>query len=161
MRKAFSLVEIVVALGLFAILATTISTLLLTTLRGARKSAAIGIVKNEAQTAMTSMAQTLRFAQSVDCSVADQVTVVDQNGGTVVYQYQLASTRIMRGLVALTSPNSVVSRCGITSVFICSGRVVDICFTADAAGAADVTTQAEGATGIRFEARVTLRNYGN
>ena len=150
------------ALGLFAILATTVSALLLTTLRGARKSAAIGIVKNEAQTAMTSMAQKLRFARSVDCTGgADRVDLVDQNGGAVVYQ--LVSGALMQGAIALTSPNSTINRCiGSSSVFTCNGgRTVDICFTANATGAVDVTTQAEGATGIGFEARVTLRNYGN
>lgn len=161
MKKAFGLVEIIVALGLFAILATTISALLLTTLRGARKSASIGIVKNEAQTAMTAMTQMIRFAQAAACST-DRVDLTDQNGLAVVYQ--LTGSALMQGGVALTSPNSRISRCGGTgSVFTCNSNnsVVDVCFTADAAWATDTTTQAEGATGIRFEARVTLRNYGN
>jgi len=152
MKKGFSLIEILVGLGLFAVLGTVSSVMLLSTLRGARKAAAINIAKNEGQYALNAMAQTTRFAKACS-STATSLTLTKTDDTTVIYN--LASGVIVSGSANLTSEKVVATACGGT-MFTCSGRSVNICFNIDTPGTPDVTESA----GILFKTTVVLRNWG-
>lgn len=152
MNKAFSLVEILVGMGLFAILATTTAVMLLSAMRGARKAAAINIAKNEGQYALNAMTQMARFAKLAACG-GTTLTLTKTDDTTVNYSLVLGT--IASGSADLTSQKVAVAACS-PNMFTCDGRNVQICFNIDSATAADVTETA----GILFKTTVVLRNYG-
>ncbi|TSC87469.1 MAG: hypothetical protein G01um101416_452 [Microgenomates group bacterium Gr01-1014_16] len=152
------MVEILVGLGLFAILGVGVAVMLFATLRGARKTTAINVANNEGRHALNLMAQMTRFAKVAQCPSPTSLTLTKTDDTTM--SYSLSGTAIASGSANLTSQRVTVTACSGT-MFTCSGRTVQICFNIDAAGAADVTETAEGVgTGIKFVTTVTLRNYG-
>ncbi len=156
MKRAFSLVEMLVGLGLFAILGTVTAVMLLSAMRGARKAAAINLAKNEGQYALNAMAQTTRFAKSAACTTTT-LTLTKTDDTTV--DYSLAGGTIASGSANLTSQQVAVTvplTCPGGGMFTCSGRTVQICFNIDSATALDVTETA----GILFKTSVVLRNWG-
>lgn len=161
MKKAFSLVEMLVGLGLFAILGTVTAVMLLSALRGARKAAAINVAKNEGQYALNAIAQTTRFARLAECLAGPTLTLTRTDDTAV--SYSLTGGRLTTGGGNLTSSKVTVTECS-SGIFVCNGRTVQICFNIDAAGAADVTESAEespvAGSGIMFNTTVVLRNYG-
>lgn len=156
MRKAFSLIEILVGLGLFAMLGTVSAVMLLSVMRGARKAAAINIAKNEGQYALNAMAQKTRFGKAASCT-ATSLTLTRTDDTTV--DYNLTGGKITETEAAvvddLTSEKVAVATCGGT-MFTCNGRTVTVCFNIDTAGTPDVTESA----GIMFKTTIVLRNYG-
>lgn len=170
MKKAFSLIEIIVAIGLLAIIAVTTSTLLLTSLRSARKSAAINEAKAEGQYALTDMVQNLKFAASIACNSATSLTMVDAN--TISTTYSLSGTRILKSISSPVTNLYITTSSAAVGVGACTGgnmftcdttntppRYLDICYWIDAAGASDVTNSAgTGTSGVNFATHVDLRN---
>lgn len=153
MKKAFSLIEILVGLGLFALLGIVTAMMLLSSARGARKAAAVNIAKNEGQYALNAMSQVIRFGKQAVCNSGINLDLT-KTDDTVV-NYNLTGGKIVSGPANLTSQKVAVTGCGGT-VFTCSGRNVTICFNIDAASPADVTETA----GILFRTTVVLRNWG-
>lgn len=161
MKKGFSLVEMLVGLGLFAILGTVSTVMLLSAMRGARKAAAINIVKNEGQYALNAITQTARFARLAECTAGPTLTLTRADDTTAVYS--LTGEVITGGGGNLTSTKVTVTECA-GGMFACNGRTVQVCFNIDTAGAADVTESVEevpaAGSGIMFKTSVVLRNWG-
>ncbi|OGC92854.1 hypothetical protein A2899_01375 [Candidatus Amesbacteria bacterium RIFCSPLOWO2_01_FULL_49_25] len=162
-RFGFTLVEILVAIGLLAVIGTSTSVLLMTSLRGARKATAIAMVKNEAEFAQSAMGQMVRYAKSITSCSATKLDIVRLNGDDVSYQLTggviASSSSKLSEAINLTSDRVAVSGCTGT-MFSCSGNVVNVCFTANAAKGIDVTDTA-GSGGIKFDSSITLRNAAN
>lgn len=153
MKRAFTLVEILVGLGLFAILGTVTAVMLLSASRGGRKAAAINVAKNEGQYALNTIVYTARFAKLAECLAGPTLRLTRTDDTTA--DYSLAGGRITAGGGNLTSDKVAVTACGL-GMFVCNGRTVQICFDIDSAVAADVTETA----GILFNTTVVLRNWG-
>lgn len=171
MRQAYTLIELVVALGIFVVLMATVTVMLVTTLRGARKAAVVAVAKSQGQFAMNSISQLVKYStRVVDCSNPTSLTVEKVNGHQVTYSLaggQIASSSpVLTSTINLTSPEVSVTTTGCSggNMFSCPGiNTVNICFAVEGANASDVTTAvgALGTGGVRFESQIYLRNWSN
>ncbi len=152
-KLGFTLIETLVGVGVFAVLAAMTSIMLFAALRGARRAAAVAQVRNEGSYAMGVMSQKLRFASGVpDCTVPNSVTFTSapNNGVTT---FSCAGTSITS-----TGPNLISSKvqtagCSIT----CSptGDQVNIVFTLVPAG---VPQSVVDKASVTFDSQVQIRN---
>ena len=149
MIKAFTLVETVVAVGIFAILATIGSLLLFGALRGSKKASAISLVRTEGVFAMDSMTSSLRYAHEITGCSATSITFDD-------ITYTCDGGKISSNSASLTSARVNVDSCTIS----CTPtppktKTVDISFTLSRK---DATTVLDRAI-VPFQSQVVLRNY--
>ena len=107
MIKAFTLVETVVAVGIFAILATIGSLLLFGALRGSKKASAISLVRTEGVFAMDSMTSSLRYAHEITGCSATSITFDD-------ITYTCDGGKISSNSASLTSARVNVDSCTIS-----------------------------------------------
>ena len=151
--KGFTLIETVLAVGVFAMLAISGALLLFSTLRGAKKTAAVIEVRNQGASVMEAMTQLLRYAKKDTTTCAGNsvaFTAVDGSSGSFscVGDDYLAS-----GSARLTS----------TKVKLVPGCCAITCPTADSVlikfsiSPATATLTDETAR-INFESQVELRN---
>ena len=76
MKKiGFTLIEMLIAAGLTAIILTATSVMFYTVFRSARKSAAIAVAKTEGSYALRSMDQMIRFANNISCSPGGDLVI--------------------------------------------------------------------------------------
>lgn len=156
MKKAFTLVETVLAVGLFAMMATISSVLLFGVVRGAKKASATALVRNEGSYAMNQMVGMLRYAVSVEsgtCSSSSISFVSITNLGSIT-TFSLSGTRIASNSANLTSSKVEVSPFLIT----CPGvdKTVGITFTVKPAGSGGLGVVDSATT--TFDSQVVLRN---
>ncbi len=155
--KGFSLIEIIVGIGLMALISMTATLLLTSSLRSARKAAAIALVKNEGNWILNSMVGMTKYAASISTCNANQLSVLRLDGTTIDYTF--SGTSIASNGANLNSNGVSVSSCA--PVFTCSSSSsVTICFNLEKAGATDVTDRSS-VSGIQFKKQVVLRNFGN
>ncbi len=168
-NKGFSLIEVLVALALFAILGVTANLLLFTSLRGAKKAAAVSIAKAEGAYAIDAMTQMIRFSGSISCLSSTSLRVVRRGTlGTITYSLDTTTTPDRIASVSavpvatwsLTSPQVSVSSCA-GGMFTCSAAndAVRICFVADSASGVSGDVESGGV--VTFQTSVSLRNFGN
>lgn len=153
-KRGFTLIETVVAVGIFAILATIGSLLLFGTLRGAKKASAISLVRTEGVFALESMTSMLRFAQEVTSCTATSITFTSLSGDNIVYTCD--NGRIASNSASLTSSRVNVDSCSIS----CSPtppktKTVDLSFTLSRTNATTILDRAI----VPFSSQVVLRNY--
>ncbi|MEK9200747.1 MAG: type II secretion system protein [Patescibacteria group bacterium] len=166
MRRGFTLFETLIGIALLGVLLGTITVLMMTSLRSSRKSAAIAKVNSEAASAVDSMVQMIKFAESAICTSPTSLDLVRVNEDDLRYSLlsgQIAS--ISAGVSTyLTSVFLNVTDTGCGQMFTCTnnGRTVKICFDASAEGNFDTSDKAEEGLGeVRYQTEVTLRNFGN
>lgn len=177
MRKkvgGFTLIEVIVGVALFSLLAVTMTTLVVSLLKSARKAEAITMVKGEGEYALAAMASLVRFASLPVCSSAGGVkslTVQKANLDVVSYRYyatpspsypQHLSSESGTMVTPLTSNRVVMTECGVTPIFTCATdeSFVDICFWLDTVIGLDASEKAgaAGTAGMQFGTRVFLSN---
>lgn len=161
-KKGYTLIELIVGFGLFALLATTVTMLIASLLQNARKAAAVAAAKTEGEYAMAAMAEMIRYSGGMTCS-ANSLTV-----GEVTYNLYTSGADAGRMssesgtmIQYLTSARLTATPCG-GSTFVCpDARTVEICFWLDTTGALDASEQAGGqsSNGVQFRTRVGLRNF--
>lgn len=157
MKKAFTLIEVIVAIGVFAVLSVILSLLLAGTLRGSKKAAATILVRGEGAYAMESMAAQLRFAKSVtSCTGGSSVTVKTQVGADLIFSCLTSGEDVYlaSNSARLTTANVKIANCA--GVFTCPDpRAVHITFSLQKAG---LNLPLEGTASINFDTEVGLRN---
>lgn len=105
--KGFSLVEMLVVIMVFSILAILSTQTLLYSLRGARKSEALGIVRENVDFASSTMERLLRNAQEITLCNNVQVDYLDEFNNEGRFRCDLSGGYIASGSaspVNLTSP---------------------------------------------------------
>lgn len=157
MKKAFTLIEVIVAIGVFAVLSVILSLLLAGTLRGSKKAAATILVRGEGAYAMESMAAQLRFAKSVtSCTGGSSVTAKTQAGADLTFSCLSSGEDVYlaSNSARLTTANVKITNCA--GVFTCPDpRMVRITFSLQKAGS---NLPLEGQASINFDTEVGLRN---
>jgi len=170
--KGFTLVEVLVGVGLFSLLAVTMTTLVTALLKSARKAEAVTLVKGEGEYALSAMVNMVRFSSLPVCSTAGggkSLTV--QKRDSISYRYyatpspnypQHLSSESGTMVTPLTSNRVVMTECGVIPIFTCAADEswVDICFWLDSAVGIDSSEKAGavGTAGMQFRTRVFLRN---
>ena len=165
MKKAFTLIELLIGFALVGLLMATGIVLLFTSLRTAKKASAVGTAKTEGAYALNTLSQKIRYAQSVSCpaSPPNSVTVNFFGGTTTVYRLSSGKLAASGASTAdLTTSRVVVDSSGCPGgTFTCSPAVsptkVTICFNVNLAGVTDVNETGKAA----FQSQVSLRNAGN
>ncbi len=159
MKRGFTLIEVVVAMGIFAILMVGTSLLLISTLRGAKKAASQITVRSEGARIMDVLASTLRFSNSITgCSPVRgaSVSATLYDGSPINFKCTVSGTDLYlaSGSGRLTSTGVTVSSC--SNVFVCpDSKTILIRFGLQKAG---TSLQTEGTSRIDFDAEVRLRN---
>ena len=155
--KAFTLIETVVAVGVFAVLVSMTSVLLVGALQGAKKAAATATVRGEGANAIRTMEQMLRFATDVTVCDGKQIDFVQYQGASTT-SFSCGVDYIASGSGILTAPTVTVkpNTCAITcdTADPLTAKAVTIKFDLEKTGAAFVSETATA----QFETQVTLRN---
>lgn len=151
--------EVVVAVGVFAILAVMGSLLLFGTLRGAKKAAAVVLVRNQGAYAMGVMTASLRFTTSVGECLGNRVTFASGTSGNGSFSCETSGQDkyLASSSGRLTSPAVAVVDC--SNVFRCDApppqsKSVTIVFGLTRSAA----TLPEETARVDFESQVGLRN---
>lgn len=123
MRTGFTLIEVVVAVGVFALLAVIGSSLLFNILRGSKKAAAISSIRSEGAVVMDALNSHLRFARSIDACSSSSVQVTTVNDNTLTFACLADAANglnyIASGSARLTTPVVTVTNCNVFTC--CSG----------------------------------------
>ena len=169
-KKGFSLVELMIGIGLTSLLLVSVNLLFFSGIRSSRKSSAIGEVDSEGRYVLGAIMQMVRYAKKIDACSSNSLTVRRVNNDSVTYSVSVVSgsEKISSSSADLTSSRVVISQCsGGTPFFNCpilGGTTdmveVDICFQMQSRTALDVTDRA-GEQGLEFKTKVTLENAGN
>lgn len=169
MKKGFTLIELLVGLGLVGTLMATGVVLLFTSLRTAKKGAAVGQVRSEGAAALNTMSQRIRYAAAISCNQPDahnlRVYFFDNSytDYSIVGGQWAAKTTLVNGTtstVNLTSTGVTVSGCSVYP-FSCNSSPpikpssVSVCFVVANVSGTDVTNTGS----VTFRSEVSLRNY--
>lgn len=149
MRKAFTLIEMVVGIGVFAAVILMGTMMMVATLRASKKAAAVALVRNEGANALGVMTSFIRYADSVTCTPTS-VTIKTNSQDTVIFA--CTTDYLASNSARLTSANVKVGDCGI---FTCGTNSVGIKFSLSKAG---TSTLVETTAASTFETTVVLRN---
>lgn len=141
--KGYSLIEILVVLSVFGILAVVSTQAVLLSIRSSRKSESSITVKDNLDIALSTIERQLRFAQSVDCVSSTQVNYIDTRGTSTSFSCPANLGYIASGSARLTS-----SDVDVTCSFACSVEVTGATpsVTVSLTGSEENTTGVEGAT---------------
>lgn len=154
-KRGFTLIEAVLAVGVFALLAVSGALLLFSTLRGAKKAAAASEVRNQGASTMEAMTQLLRYAKkNTTTCTGNSVSFTSIDGSSGSFSCVITSpSHLASGSAWLTS----------TKVKLVTGSCAITCPTANrvlikfSLAPASATFTDESAR-INFESQVELRN---
>jgi len=172
LNKGYSILEMLVAVGILAIVGIVVTSSLASSFKNSKKSNAISNVKSDVDYAMSTMERLLRNADSIQSpppgGSANSLVYTDEHGNTgMTFQCvtpgdYIASGSAVLGFVRLTSSSTVVDCSGsplFTQGAIVAGvpQVIEINLTG-----VDKTagTSVEGAS-VTSKTRVLLRNYAD
>jgi len=151
-KNGFSLIEMLVTVGIFASLAVLVGFLVTNSMHASKKSESAYKVRSELENALAVMERSIRGAKrgSVTCSNSS-VNFTTETGTTGSFS---CNNKILKsGSVNLTGDNIILTECS----FICDAKkgVVTVTLKAQAKEAAGT----EGTT-VSVSQRIVLRNYG-
>lgn len=160
MNKGSSLLELLIAVVLTAVVAVVATSLLFTTLGASGKASGLSYVKQNGDQAIQLLEREIREAKSANCTTATELLIVDEDGDDHVVTLDAATSSIQ-----MTNPgNQILTSTDIeASVFTCvvtpgadgQPEVIRINFTLTLApGGRPVETVSED-----FQTFVSLRTY--
>lgn len=165
MKKAFTLIELMVTFALLAVMMTSVGLLLTASLRAAKKGLLTAQAKTEGQYAVDVMSNMLRYATAVSSCPpgSNTITFTPRSADIAQTVFRCDPTSIASDSSGLTpnrtgrlTSNKVelvaIPPCSIT----CSGNQVHITFGIKQAGTANFTS--EDVKPILFDTQITLRN---
>lgn len=157
-KKAFSLIEILVVISIFAVIGILSTRALFQTLRSARKSDSLVRVRENVNYAMGIIERQVRNAESVNCtSVTPQnLPYISGDGISTFFNCTVGPTgRIASGSAILTSNDVSITAC----TFTCTSAVnnppsINVTITAED----NLSTGPEKGS-ITSQTEILLRNY--
>jgi len=161
-KKGFALIELLVVISIFAILAILTTSALLSSLRGTRKGEALGRVRENLDYSFAVISRHLHSAQSLSCPSSTQISYEDVNGASATFScINIDGTGgavgyFASGSARLTSDEIDVISCTLT----CSPGAVGISPSVTIVTAAeDLSLKgAEGAQ-VATQTKILLRVY--
>lgn len=164
-NKGFSLIEILVVIFVFAILATVAVQSLALTIRGTKKSESVIKSRENVQYAVNVMDRQLRNARSISCPVSgtqsNRIDYTDQYGSAAYFQCVTTGTDsyIASNSASnrLTSNEVRITNCA--TAFTCSTAVnvpdsIDIVINA-----LDINSVGSEGSAVTVSTKILLRNY--
>lgn len=157
-NKAFSLIEILVVISIFAVIGILATRSLYQTLRSARKSDSLVRVRENVNYAMGVIERQIRTAESVNCASVTSLNLpyIAGDGVSTFFNCTLgANGRIASGSAILTSTDVSITSC----TFTCTQTVnnppsVNISVTAE-----DKTSTGVEKGSVTSQTEILLRNY--
>lgn len=157
--KGFSLIELVVSLGLFAMLSLIITMATFSSLGVAQKANVIAQARSQGSYALTLITNQLRYASDLSdwnsCN-NDSLSYVDRFFQTTSFSKQIDLANgdyLASGSARLTNSGFIVSPCtDQATIFVCDlpTRTIKICFV--------VTNKSDTTVGLVYKDQVLLRN---
>lgn len=159
-KNGFTLLEIMVVVGILGIIAVVGSGTFFSILRGSTKTKTLQLVKQNGDYAISVMERMIRNARRVSGG-GDSITIVNPDGETTVFSCEGSPATIASNSAPLMDKEVKVDSCynvftvtsGISGV---RPAVVKINFNLSQA---EMTTRPEEQASINFQTTVTLRNY--
>lgn len=157
-QKGVSLLEILVVMTIFSILAILATRGVLLTLRGSRKSDSLGRVRENVDYALSIMERELRNADDVTCTSSTLVTYETKQGVSATFSCESldADGYIASSSARLTNEEVDISSCSFT----CSAGTADIppSVSINISGQ-DANLEAEEQAQVTTTTRIYLRTY--
>lgn len=158
-KKGFSLIEVLVVLSIFVLIAIIANQLLFPVFRGSEKTGAAIIVKQNGNYAISVIQRELYNSKGVSLCAPEIVTYFDADGDLTSLSCSIGSgSKIFlasrSGARDLTSPEVEVESCNITCLPLPPYKQVGIVFTLKKKDAVRVEEKAS----FNFRTSVTLRN---
>lgn len=164
--RGFSLIEIIISVGVLAVVGTLLSHVFFTTTRTATKTDRVNDIKENGEFAIEIMTRLIRNAKSIDssnCTGSSTNTLLINNPEGTITTFSCPNNRIASESVSLTEylTNENVSADCSTLLFTCLSQpgappTVNISFSLDQVGPTPID-QFERAR-RSFQTSVTLRN---
>ncbi len=150
--KGFTLIEMLIALAVFSMLGVMATVILVGALQGAKKAAAVALVKNEGSRVVNTMTQMLKYSTSVTACATNSITFQSRADGSNPTIFSCTSDSIASNSANLTSGNVEMTSCNIS----CDAQLkqVNINFTLRMKNATFATEKAN----TTFETQIGLRN---
>ncbi len=162
LAAGYTLVELIVAIGLLGILAVSATNLFFSAIRGSSKVDAGTEVKQNGQFALSAMEQLIRNSLTLNSCTGTNINITSRDGKEIIFacvDVGAGSGYIASNSARLTSENVVVTSCS----FACSEDVtklrsplVTVTFTIQQKAAGVETYQRAAAD---FSTSVSLRSY--
>lgn len=164
-QNGFTLVELIIAIGVFAVISISIATILINTLRGANKTNTLAGLRQNGNTLLTQMTRDIRSAVALQlpatCDATPQSTIQITTIDNVQKSYVCANNNIVDANNVSLLDASIVTTTSCT--FSCSevpgeNPVATIDFTLQNATGGKM---AERSGLVEFKSSVIMRNIGN
>ncbi len=155
-QQGFSLIELLVVISIFSILAVLVTQSIALTLRGSKKSESLFKVRGDVSYAMNIMERLIRGAREITCS-ADYLTLdyIDEHGTDTSFSCEGGVNGYIASESARLTSDSTNIDCSLGNVFNCSSpNYVEISITAESADASGI----EGSK-ITSSTKILLRVY--
>lgn len=157
--KGFTLIEIMVVIGVFGIIAAFTTNMFVSILRGSSKSQILAEVKQNGNYALSVMERMIRNARKIEVYDVSSITILNPDGGSTVFScdpgQKIASNSaslISEQVLVGDCPNFIAVNEGISGL---NPDTVTITFTLQEAGA---KTRPEDKARVDFQTTVSLRN---
>ena len=160
LNKGFSLIEMLVVVAVFSVIAVIATQSLTTSLRGTRKSESLGHVRENVEYAMNVIERSLRGAKELDCpsSSGSKLEYFTSSGASAYFECSAEHIASNSAAAVITSNDIRVINCG--TVFMCVSSIggvpgyVNISVTAQ-------ESDIQGAESAEYTSstRILLRNY--
>jgi len=156
-KNGFSLIEMLVTVGIFASLAVLVGVLVTNSMHATKKSDSAYKVRSELENALAIMERSLRSAKqsSVNCPSNRMVNFITEAGTNGSFSCSISSDIFIlkSGSVNLTGDNINLTKCSF------------VCNTTTGVVTVELEAKAKGATGtegtvVSVKQRIVLRNYG-
>lgn len=161
LKSGFTLIEMLVAIGLLGILAVIGSQMFFSILKNTAKTQVTIEVKQNGNRALSVMSRMIRNARSIEldsCTTGSSITIVNPDRESTTFS--CTGTRIasesagVHPAMYLTSEKVAVKSCDITCDLVAEPNFVTISFTLQATG-----TRIEEVAEVDFNTTVSLRTY--
>lgn len=156
--KGVSLIELLIVLGVFSVLAILAASGVFLSLKGSRKSEALGKVRENLDYSFAVIERQLRNAESVNCASETRVDYEDKHGNSVYFSCENVGTDgyISSASAKLTGDEVAITACTFTCEPGVSGSLPAV--TIDVVGKDKSRIGAEAGQ-VNLTTKVHLRTY--